>query len=211
MGKCYACGGSIDEYAKGGHVKGVHKPIKAIVDDEHGMGEEARGVSHAGILARQGRGYSAKEEKERGYYADAKADHKKVLGEMHSMRRDRKNLAEGGFVEDEEMSGYHDMPMEGHMDDYDYPPDIVDEIIMSRAKGYSEGGKVSNDVGEGQDVDKMPNQFDALVKDDDLEFSYDGDNSGDEIGNEAEDDDERDVVDQIMKSRKKKDKMPHPA
>jgi hypothetical protein len=44
-----------------------------------------------------------------------------------------------------------------------------------------------------------------------MEFCYTGANSGDEVGDEQEDEDEHDMVSRIMKSRLKKDRMPHPA
>jgi hypothetical protein len=123
-----------------------------------------------------------------------------------------RKMAEGGEVKEEEASGYHEMPMgDEHKDDYDYPRDIVDEIIMSRAKGYSEGGKVANDTKK-VDPDNMEAQYDDLVKRDDLEFSYTGKNSGDEEGNAALDSEDEDMIDEIMSERKRKPKgMPHPA
>ncbi len=85
--------------------------------------------------------------------------------------------------------------------------DMVDSIM---AKKFSEGGQVANDT-EAFSPDSEPSQYDELVKDDDLEMSYDGENSGDEDGNEALDDEDEDVVSSVMKSRKKKDKNPKPA
>lgn len=81
---------------------------------------------------------------------------------------------------------------------------------MDDAAYYSKGGQVSNDVGEGQEAAKLPNQFDDLVLRDDMEFNYTGANSGDEIGDAQEDEDQRDMVSMIMKSRKKKDRLPNP-
>ncbi len=86
---------------------------------------------------------------------------------------------------------------------------MIDHIMKKRA--YSKGGMVANDVGTGQEADKLPNQFDDLVLRDDLESSYTGANSGDELGNAQEDEDRRDIVAMIMKSRKKKDRLPSPA
>lgn len=89
-----------------------------------------------------------------------------------------------------------------HQDD---DMDMVDSIM---AKRYSKGGRVANDTSPVADFED--NQFDDLVKDDGLEFSYTGANSGDELGNKREDEDERDVVASVMKSRKKKDRLPNP-
>lgn len=76
-------------------------------------------------------------------------------------------------------------------------------------KYYSRGGKVSNRTPVAADFE--PNQFDDLVLDDDMDFSYTGDNSGDEIGNEQEDEDRHDIVSRMMKSSRKKDRNPRPA
>jgi hypothetical protein len=85
--------------------------------------------------------------------------------------------------------------------------DMVDSIM---AKRMSEGGMMANDT-EAFNPDAEPAQYDELVKDDDLDFSYDGKNSGDEDGDEALDEEDDDVVSSVMKSRKKKDKNPKPA
>ncbi len=80
---------------------------------------------------------------------------------------------------------------------------------MEKRKGYSEGGRVANDTDFTADTKDA--EYDDLVKDDDLEFSYNEKNSGDDEGNAQVEDDEDDTVSQIMKSRKKKDKLPRPA
>lgn len=138
-------------------------------------------------------------------------------------------MAKGGFVEEEEASGYEPDPEPegpvtledkekfrgvhgdfyargGEVDGSGFSDDMVDRIMKHR---YSKGGQVANETGMSADFE--PNQFDDLVKDDDLEFSDTGKNSGDEIGNEQEDEDRHDIVKRIMKSRAKKDKMPRPA
>ncbi len=129
--------------------------------------------------------------------------------------------AEGGMVHEEKESGYEPMPCEkcGHMVGHavenqgatmadDMEDDMI-EHIMKKRKGYSHGGKVSND--DAPIADGEPAEYDDLVKDDDLAFHETDKNSGDEIGDEAEEEDQKDTVSQIMKSRKKKDKMPRPA
>lgn len=224
MAKCYACGGRVDHYAEGGSVRSG----KNRRDNEkgvHSSGSQGSGNSTAGSLARVGKKLAAHGEKARVYGEEKAGDgakaasrdlHRKKYEELKGMRRDRKNLAEGGYVEDEMQSGYQDMPeiYDSPEDDYlsvDVPnldpvddmlddSDIVDEIMEQR---YSEGGQVANDVGEGQEADKMPNQFDDLVLRDELEFSYTGDNSGDHLGDESLDDEEEELVDGIMRKRKK--------
>lgn len=77
---------------------------------------------------------------------------------------------------------------------------------------YSEGGRVANDTGTGQEADKLPNQHDDLVLRDDLESTYgEDDNAGDDLGNGQEDEDRKDIVARIMRSRAKKDRLPSPA
>ena len=82
---------------------------------------------------------------------------------------------------------------------------IVDRIM----KRFSKGGQVANETEPM--ADSMPNEFDDLVLDDDLEFHDTGANSGDELGDAQEDEDRKDIVSRIMASRKKKDRNPRPA
>ena len=125
--------------------------------------------------------------------------------------------AEGGEVE-EKASGYEPMPHPcencGHVSHPVENQGMGEEEdmigrIMKKRKGYSEGGRVAND--SDPIADSEPAEYDDLVKDDDLEFHETAENSGDEIGDEQEDEDRKDIVSRVMKSRKKKDKMPHPA
>jgi hypothetical protein len=138
--------------------------------------------------------------------------------------------ADGGFVKEEEETGYEDVPMERHekhnegameedehMEHEEEEEDMVGRIMKQRmAKGgmahhYSEGGRVANEDHGPDDedlADFSPNEFDDLVLDDHLEGHYPG---SQEIGDEQEDEDRRDIVSRIMKSRMKKDRMPSPA
>lgn len=126
-------------------------------------------------------------------------------------------MAEGGYIEDEMASGYMPDPKENpdHMYDHDVEnqddegEDMIHHIMRKR-KMMSKGGMVANDVGTGQEADKLPNQFDDLVLRDNLEEHYTGKNSGDELDDAQENEDRRDIVSMIMKSRKKKDRLPHP-
>lgn len=185
------------EMSRGGDVKGVHP-------ESHYS--KKGGTSHAGAATRQENHY--KEMRQEGDHSDIAGEHKRVLGEMHEMKgHDRKYLAEGGEIDGS-------MPCEncGHIsgskkEDYD-DEDMVGQIMKKR-HGYSKGGEVANE--DEPMADSEPAEFDDLVKDDGLEFHETGKNSGDEDGDEQEDEDRHDIVSQIMKSRKKKDKMPHPA
>ena len=98
----------------------------------------------------------------------------------------RGNYAHGGMAG--EQSKEHEM-------------DMVDRIMTKRAcKGgmYSEGGKVAD--GEEELADTKPNEFDVM-EDNDLAFSDTGESSGDEHGSKLNQ--EEDMVDRIMKKRKK--------
>lgn len=122
-------------------------------------------------------------------------------------------MAKGGFIEDEKSSGYLDMPeakdkMNPMADEED---DMVSRIMKRRM--MSEGGRVANEDHGPNDnrlAEFSPNEFDDLSMRDDLDSSYTGANSGDEIGDEQEDEDKHDIVSRIMKSRKMNDKMPIP-
>ena len=127
----------------------------------------------------------------------------------YGMMKRAKKMAEGGFVMEEKRSG---LPEETIPEDKDNAAadaedqDMVERIMLKR---YSEGGMVANRTPITADFED--NEFDDLVKDDELESSYTGANSGDEIGDEQEDEDRRDIVSRIMRSRAKGDRMPRPA
>lgn len=117
------------------------------------------------------------------------------------MCRGGEAMAEGGMVGEEEASGYQPFPD---------PEEAGEEGIVDRImKRFSKGGEVANDTPP--IVDAEPAEYDDLVLDDGLEMSETGANSGDELGDEQEDEDRRDIVGRVMKSRAKKDKNPRPA
>ena len=101
----------------------------------------------------------------------------------------KKKMAEGGLVDDE----------------HEQDADMIARIMHKR-KMYSEGGKVANDVGVAE-ADKMPAEYDDLVLRDDLESSYDGENSGDMDGSKLNQD-EGDMISRIMKKRKQTNPRP---
>lgn len=124
------------------------------------------------------------------------------------------NMAHGGMMEKEEVSsGYRSMPLatsEHNAMAEDEDEDMIGRIMRQR---YSKGGMVANeDHGPDDDglADFKRNEFDDLSMRDHLEEHYTGANSGDEIGDEQEDEDRHDIVSRIMKSRGMKDKMPIP-
>lgn len=111
---------------------------------------------------------------------------------------------------DDEEDEPHGVSKEGDADTSDgmkYEDDMVGKIMERR---YSKGGMVANDVGVAE-ADRETDEYDDLVLRDDLDFEYDDKNSGDDLGSEAEDERRKDMVDRIMRSRAKKDRMPRPA
>lgn len=81
-----------------------------------------------------------------------------------------------------------------------------DDLVMRiMKKRYAHGGEVE------PVADFESNDFDEMDKEPAEEFSYNDENSGDEDGDKALDDEDKDVVGRIMKSRSKKDRMPRPA
>ncbi len=111
-------------------------------------------------------------------------------------------MAEGGQITDNYQS-------DAHMED------MVGRIMKQRAQHFSKGGQVANESGIGrlsQMADGERNSFDDLVlRDDDMESSYTGANSGDELDDARENKDRSDIVARIMASRRKKDRLPSPA
>jgi len=92
--------------------------------------------------------------------------------------------------------------------------DMVDRIMAKRQmrrEMMSKGGVVSNDTKITSGF--MPNQFDDLVLrgDDFGNFEETGANEGDNISDKLEDEDRKDIVSRIMRSRAKKDRNPMPA
>lgn len=115
-------------------------------------------------------------------------------------------FADGGFVGEEEESGYEEMPAEHEK--MNHAAEMEDEDMISRImhQRYSKGGMVANDTQELADFEE--NEFDDLVKDDHLEFHETGANSGDEDGDEKVVEDGEDMVGRIMKKRKQHNPRP---
>ena len=130
-------------------------------------------------------------------------------------------MAEGGYMDD------------CYQDDGDCL-DMVGRIMAKRQSRYAHGGSVDSDQADqptkvtgsysrggqvanaehGMDDDDLagfsPAEYDDLVlRADDMEGAdYTGANSGDELGNAQEDEDQRDIVSRIMRSRRMKDRNP---
>jgi hypothetical protein len=111
--------------------------------------------------------------------------------------------ADGGFVKEEMESGYCKECDEGTCMAHG---GIVDRAMKKHM--MSKGGMVANDEDDEEMSDFHKNDFDDLAMRDDLEFNYTGENSGDELGDEREDEDRHDIVSRVMKEWRKKDRMP---
>lgn len=170
-----------DMMASGGAVKGVHESIT------RGDAGTSNAGAHIG-----GHGYG-------NNVNTAKRIHKEKLSELRAMPKPNLPMAEGGEIME---------PMHGEQHG-DKELDMVGRIMKHREHMYSKGGEVAND--DQPMADAMPNDFDDLALHDGLEFHDTGANSGDELGDEAEDHDRKDIVSKIMKSRAKKDRNPRPA
>lgn len=86
--------------------------------------------------------------------------------------------------------------------------------IMAGRKKMSKGGMVAD--GGDDDLEKLadhdPDNFDDLSLRDELEFSYDAKNSGDELDNEEQNKDRSGAVARIMRQRKmSSNRNPKPA
>lgn len=201
------------------------KPLKQSLAIAYAMKRKAQEMAHGGEMCAHGKymcemchggkmaeGGFVEEEKDSGYLSMPE-EHEKMNDEA-KMEDDRMLNQHG---EDEVGAQGIDYDNESHKERFvDHPvenqsfeeEDMVDRIMRQRAESYSEGGRVSNDTPMLADYEE--NEFDDLVKDDDLEHHYTGANSGDEIGNDQEDEDRDDIISRIMRSRRLKDRMPNP-
>lgn len=120
-------------------------------------------------------------------------------------RMKRKGMAHGGRVDPYSKEEEHGNEISGPAED---PLDCEHGGPLKCAMGcYSEGGMVANE--DEITAGFKPNSFDDLALRDDLESSYTGANSGDELSNEGEDERRRNMVDRIM-LRKRKQSNPRP-
>ncbi len=120
----------------------------------------------------------------------------------------KKHMAKGGMMEDC-MHGSKSCPeCHGGMmaGGGEVKPDDDELVMRIMKKRYAMGGEVDKPI-----VDEMPAEYNEMAIEPAEEFSETGANSGDEDGDEAHDKDDEETIAGIMKSRKKKDKMPRPA
>lgn len=187
----YADGGFIHEEKASGYEK---MPHPHDVHDSEAMDLDDRMLNQHGALERGPEGREDGSDPGERMVSHAVENQSHGGDDMvgHIMKKRQMKFAHGGHAEQD---GAHELV----------------NAIMHKRKMMSEGGKVANDVGMGASADLEDNQFDDLVLRDDLESSYTGANSGDEIGNAGEDERRKDIVSKIMASRRKKDRLPRPA
>ena len=191
---CPSCG-----YADGGFIGSHQSSGKPEVDKDfaHEPAENASGfMSHEG-------------------------DHKRP--NSMAMSEDSRKLNQHGEVEqgeEEGGQGFHGESYMGHQndphDEYQstaHDEDMVGRIMKQKQMSYSKGGQIANSDMYNQTKYDEPNEFDDLVlRNDDMEDAdYTGANSGDELDNPGEDARRSDIISRIMKSRRKKDRLPSPA
>jgi len=126
-----------------------------------------------------------------------------------------KMYAAGGEVdaehEDERMLDYEDS-------EQDEAEDMVGRIMRQRMEGseqedmlrYADGGDMPYDEPRNEEepvADFEPNDFERMNQEEVPQASYTGENSGDEIGNEMNDEEMRDIVERIMRQRRMKPGM----
>lgn len=211
-GECYAKGGEAKKKEKGYATKSsaFHETQKGVNRQEYHYGDKKQmGTSEAGFQGELKR-IASTERFKKDSAKNEKDKHRETLSDLRSMKgptSGKSGFAEGGEVDDQDMKA-------GAITDNEYKTmvdesedDIVDRILQQR---YSKGGRVANETEELAGF--APNEFDDLVLRDDLESSYTGENSGDYIGNEGEDDRREDIVSRILRSlRKRPGHNPNPA
>lgn len=129
--------------------------------------------------------------------ADYNKKHPAHYDEAAMMEDDRK-LGEHGEVEEGPQGTW--MAEGGEAENED-GTDMVGRIIAQRQRMFSKGGQVANE--DEIEAGHMPNEFDDLHLRDELEQHDTGENSGDYIGDEGEDERREDIVSRIMRSRRK--------
>jgi hypothetical protein len=148
--------------------------------------------------------YDPKQEPARKMDSRAMAEDDRMLGQHGAM--------EVGDEGEDRMDTPH--PMDPHAVENQDPlheMDMVTRIMHKRyPEHFAEGGEVKD---EEPTAGFESNDFDELDRDppETAEADDTGANSGDEVGDEQEDDDRKDIVSRIMKSRAKKDRNPSPA
>lgn len=190
------------------------KPQNQALAIAYNMKKKSRKMAEGGMMTNdgyqsEGKGHTIhiNVHPQAGYDPMESAPAKSSSGAMHEDDEDfnqehvhEMGMADGGVIKDLPPKEPTQLPEE---------EDMVGRIMSKRAGMYSEGGKVANqNSGESSsDPNEMaksdPNEFDDLALRDDLDFSYSGENSGDEDGSELNQEDD-DMVGRIMRKRSAK-------
>lgn len=171
------------------------KPMKQSLAIAYAMKRKAKKMAMGGEVEGYQPDYKYRE------HPDLR-DHEKDSGFVDHEGDDVK-MDHAAMMEDDK-----DINQHGDMDG-----ELVDRIMMKRQM-MAEGGVVAD---EGEDElshldDGKDNDFDYLSSGDlDDSTTNSGAADGDFLGDKQEDEDRRDIVARIMKSRAKKDRLPRPA
>ena len=208
----YAEGGEINHTYKGHPVR-IHKSAMGSGHQYSVDGKRFKTPQEA---------HSHIDSKLGGSTASHEEDNARLAGGVDRPVKDEDYWAKGGEIEEETPVGEEMPEIDAHIERIRKLTKHIKEIEAKQGspaseemvgrimkKHMSKGGQVANDDLPTADFD--PNEFDDLHLDDSLEFHETGANSGDELGDAQEDEDRRDIVKKIMRSRSKKDKMPNPA
>lgn len=226
-------------YADGGSIAPNPKPTPPADPNsaQESMRKAFKFYKDGGMVDEMAHGYMDHEGNDVKHNGPAMSEDEKDLNQHMVNDQASTSMAEQDLVDrimakrNKEMSGLARLAEGGPVDASQGGPayedcydDMVDRIMMKRHGAmedysdldrYSEGGKVANQE-HGPNDSRLagfdPNEFDDLVLRDDLTSSYgEDDNAGDALGNDQEDEDRDDIISRIMRSRKKKDRMPNPA
>jgi hypothetical protein len=171
------------------------KPQKQSLAIAYAMKRKAKKMAGGGFIAKE----------------EAEYDPTQNPPDVHDERamvEDDRDLNQHGEIEEGPQGMDYAMGGEAEVSDAQML-DMVGRIMAQRQRMYSKGGRVANDTPPEADSERA--DYDELPAEDELEFHDTGANSGDELDDAREDHDRRDIVSRIMKSRGKRDRMPHPA
>jgi hypothetical protein len=205
------------------------KPLKQSLAIAYSMKRKAQHKAHGGKIhdEEMASGYLPMPEKHEKHNAAAMHEEEKHLNQHMAHGGKMHHMAKGGMAHDEKatcaacQSGlphshhahggdiHHSKHMAHGGESHHDHEDVVGHILK-KLPHYSEGGRIAND--DHHLAGLKPNEFDDLALRDDLEDTHNtGKDDGDYLGNAREDHDRHDVVAHILKSMKKKDRLPHPA
>lgn len=207
------------------------KPLKQSLAIAYSLKRKAQHKAHGGKIhdEEMASAYLPMPEKHEKHNAAAEHEEAKHLNQHMAHGGKMHHMAKGGMAHDEKATCaackaglphshhahggdvHHDQHMDEHYEDHHEDHHEHDDVvghILKKLPHYSQGGRVANHTPIVAGF--KPNEFDDLVLRDDLESTHNtGKDDGDFLGDAREDHDRHDTVAQILKSLKKKDRMPY--